>query len=329
MPVIGGSNLNLLDIAKLSAKDGIADVVEILAQQNPIIADAVAVECNDGTKHTHTIRTGLPSVAWGMLYKGIPQSKSTTQQVDDTTGWVEALSSVDTRLLAKAKDPAKVRLSEGKSFLESMNQEVSRGIFYHDTATTPERIRGLAARYNALSNPQVVNGTGAGSDNTSVWFVTWGEDFTHLLYPENSMSGLKREDKGEQRVLDAQGNPYYVKEEMFKWELGVSVRDWRYNARIANIDVSNLLAGTTDIYGLMRQAYYKLQARRVPGGKQVIYMNRDVLQAMDALASGSGTAANPALYLQRKEVEGEEVLMYRGIPIRETDSLLNTESLVA
>ena len=328
MATLGANNLTLLDIAKMSTVDGIADVVEVLAQQNPIVADAIAIECNQGTKHTHTIRTGLPSVAWGRLYQGVAQSKGLTQQVDDTTGFVEALSSVDTRLLALSKNPAKVRLNESKGFLEAMNQEVSTGFFYHNTTTSPEKIKGLASRYNTLANSQVVNAAGAGSDNTSIWFVTWGENFTHLIYPEGMQAGLKREDKGEQRVLDGSSNPYYVKEEMFTWHLGVAVRDWRYNARIANIDLSLVQAGSVDLYKFMRNAYYKLQSRRVPGGKQVIYMNRDMMEALDALATNKGTTDN-FVRLGRKEIEGEEVMTYRGIPIRETDAILNTESLVS
>jgi hypothetical protein len=327
MATIGQSNLNLLDIAKLDTGRGdIADVIEVLAQQNPIVEDAVAMECNMGTIHRQGIRTGLPTVTWGALYQGIPQSKSRTQQVDDTTGFVEGLSSVDERLLEISKNPAKVRLSEGKSFLEAMNQEVSTGFFYHNTATTPEKIKGLGARYNTLANSQVINAGGASTDNTSIWFVTWGEDYTSLIYPEGTTAGLHREDMGRQRVNDANGNPYYVKEELFRWHLGVSVKDWRYNARIANIDVSDLIAGTVDIYKFMRRAYYRLQSRRVPGGRQVIYMNRDAMEALDAMATPTGTAQATALQLARKEIQGQEVLMYRGIPIRETDAILNTEA---
>jgi len=329
MATLTASNLTLLDIAKQTDPDGgIADVVEVLAKQNPIVEDAIAMECNMGTKHRHTIRTGLPSVSWGALYQGIPQSKGLTQQVDDTTGFVEALSSVDKRLLDISKNPAKVRLNEASGFLEAMNQEVSTGFFYHDTATTPEKIKGLASRYNTLSNSQVVNASGSDSDLTSIWFVTWGENFTHMIYPEGVTAGLKREDKGEQRVLDGNNNPYFVKEELFTWHLGVAVRDWRYNARIANIDVSNARGGSVDLYTYMRNAYYKLQSRRVAGGKQVIYMNRDMLEVLDALATNKGSSDN-FVRLERREVEGQEVMTYRGIPIRETDALLNTETAVA
>lgn len=332
MAILGSTYLNLIDVMKRT-EDGkqIAAVIELLKRTNPILDDAIALECNMGTQHRHTIRTGLPSVTWGRLYQGVPQSKSTTQQVDDTTGFVEALSSVDSRLLALSPNKGALRLSEATAFLESLNQEMATGIFYHDTATTPEKFKGLSARYNTIggggSGNQIIDAGGAGSDNTSIWFVTWGDQFTHLLYPQGTQAGVKREDKGSQRVTDANGNPYYVEEEMFTWHVGMAVKDWRYNARIANVDVSDIQAGSVDLYKFMRKAYYKLQSRRVPGGRQAIYCNRDILEALDGLASNAGTTDN-FVRLTRKEIEGEEVLTYRGIPLRETDALLNTEARV-
>ena len=209
-----------------------AEVIELLNEMNPIVEDAVAVECNKGKTHMHSIRTGLPSVAWGRLYKGTPQSKSQVQSVEDTTGFVEALASVDTRLLDLAKNPAEIRLQESKAFIEAMTQEVATGIFYHDTATSPEKFKGLAARYPAYATAsngqgaenQVIHAGGSGSDNTSIWFVTWGDRFTHLLYPEGTRAGLNRQDKGEQRVTDDNNDPFYVKEEMFTWHIGCAVK---------------------------------------------------------------------------------------------------------
>jgi hypothetical protein len=128
-------------------------------------------------------------------------------------------------------------------------------------------------------------------------------------------------------VLDASGNAYYAKEELFSWHVGMAVKDWRYVARVANVDVSLMQAGSVALYNFMRKAYYKLQSRRVAGGKQVIYCNRDVLEALDALATNAGASDN-FVRLQRTEVEGKEVLSYRGIPIRETDAILNTEARV-
>jgi hypothetical protein len=333
MATLASTYLNLIDTFKQSDPK-IGAVAEVLKQQNPILDDAVAMECNMGAVHRHAIRTGLPTPAWGRLYQGIPQSKSQVQQVDDTTGFLEARSGIDKRLTELSSNVPALRLSEASSHIEAMNQEMARGLFYHDTATTPEKFKGLGARYGvkggAGAGNQIVDAGGSGSDNTSIWFVTWGDHATHLLYPKGTKAGIQREDKGEQRVTDANGDPYYVLEELFRWHIGVAVKDWRYNARVANLDVSDILAGTVDIHKFMRAAFYKLQSRRRDSinSRIAIYMNRTVLEVLDGLSVGNGTAANPALQLRPSELEGKEVVTWRGIPIRETDALLNTEARV-
>lgn len=334
MATLSSTYLNLIDIHKQNSTIG--EVIEVLKRQSPVLDDAMAMECNMGTIHRHSIRTGLPTPAWGALYQGIPQSKSTQQAVDDTTGFLEARSGVDTRALALSKNPAQLRLSEANSHIEAMVQEMESGIFYHDTASTPEKFKGLGARYGVIgggqAGNQIINATGdATAINTSIWFVTWGDHATHLLYPEGTKAGVQREDKGEQRVLDGSSNPYFVKEELFTWHIGLAVKDWRYNARIANLKASDVAAGTVDLHKFMRKAWYKLQSNRMDGktSRIAIYMNRDTAEALDGLSTGTGTAANAALQLQRKELEGQEVVTWRGIPIRVTDAILNTEAQVA
>lgn len=333
MATLSSNYLNLIDVHKQN-DPRTGEIIEVLKRQNPILDDAVAMECNLGGTHRHTIRTGLPTPAWGSLYKGIPQSKSSVQQVDDTTGFLEARSGVDTRALQLSKNPAALRLGEAMSHLEAMNQEMATGMFYHDTATTPEKFKGLASRFGSIgggaAGNQIVDGGGTGSDNTSIWMVTWGDHACHLLYPEGTKAGVDRQDKGEQRVTDGNGDAYYVKEETFTWHMGMAVKDWRYVSRVANIDTSLMLAGSVDIYALLRKAFYKLQSRRMDSvnSRIAIYCNRDVMEALDGLAVGTGSGANGALRLVPRELEGREVLTYRGIPIRETDALLNTEARV-
>ncbi len=329
MATIGNSYLNLVDIYKMSdANRNIVPVIEALNTLNPVMKDAVAIEANQGTKHLSTTRTGLPSVTWGKLYQGIPQSKSTTQQVEDTTGFVEGLSTVDERLLELSKNPGAVRMSQAQPFLEAMAQDVQTNFFYSDTATTPERFKGLGARYDTLANRQVVNGGGVGSDNTSIWFVTWGERQTALIYPEGTTAGVSRQDKGEQRVLDSNSNPFFTMEELFTWHIGLTVRDWRYVVRVANIDTSLLAAGSVDIYKYMRQGFWRLRSHRVTGGKLAIYCNSDVLEALDADSTPTTSTSASFVRLKPTEVDGQEVMSYRGIPVRQVDALVNTESRV-
>jgi hypothetical protein len=348
MTTIGNTYYNLADYFRSLSPDGSieADIVEILAELTPVVRDAVTIEANNGTSHIHTVRDTLPSVTWGRLYKGIAPSKSGRSQVTDTTGFVEGLSTIDKRLLELAGPKADaLRMSEAKGFLQAMALEAEETIFYGDTITTPEEFKGLNARANAIGSGtygnQIVDGGGSGSDNTSIHFVTWAEDYTAIIHPQNTKAGLQREDKGEQRVLDADSRAYYVMEELFRWHLGLSVKDPRGNVRIANIDVSELVAGNVDLHALMRTAYYRLGTRRsgkyldaqgkaIEGaggtGRTVIYMNSGTLEALDALSTDTG---NTALQLRPTEIEGREVLTWRGIPIRETDAILNTEAAVA
>ena len=331
MATLGSTFVDLIDVYKQQDGNGqFIAVIEILNEMNPILADAIAVECNKGTTHLHTVRSGLPDVTWGMLYKGIPNSKGRTAQVEDTTGYVEGLATIDKRLLKLSTNEGAVRLSEAMAFLEAMSQEVATKLFYGNTAADPEEFMGLAPRFNDLSAPngnQIIDAGGTGSDNTSLWFVTWGDNQAQLLYPKGTIAGVNREDKGEQRVTDSSGNAYYVMEELFTWHVGLAVKDWRYVARVANIDVSDMEAGTVKLYDFMRKAYYKLQNRRVAGGKLAIYCNRDVMEALDALATNAGST-DAFIRLKPMEIQGEEVLTYRGIPIRETDALINTEARV-
>ena len=340
MATIGQSYPQLIDAHKAS-QPGM--VIDVLAQDNPILDDAIARQCNMGAVERSSIMTGYPSATWGRLYKGVPQSKATMQQVDDTTGFLEARSAIDTRLLKLAKDPAKQRLIDSKPFFETMNQEMAAGLFYHDTATTPEKFKGLAARYSSYytgargaapknAAAQVVDGGGRGSDNASIWFVTWGDHATSLLYPENTTAGVSMADKGEEPVKDDNGDTFYAKVATYEWHIGLTVKDWRYNARIANIDVSETLAGNVDIWALMRQAYYRLKSRRRDGisSRIAIYMPTDILEVLDAQSTDRAliNARQNTVSLGHAQVEGKEVRTYRGIPIREVDALLLTEAAV-
>jgi len=328
MAIIGNKFVDLIDIYKMQdGRGNYVPIIDMLREMTPILDDAIAVECNKGTTHLHTVNTGLPPTTWGRLYKGIPQGKSDNAQVEDTTGFVEQLSSIDTRLLKLSTNEAAVRDMEARRHLQAMSNEVGSKVFYGNTAADPEEFMGLSPRFSdktAANGGQIIDAGGVGAaNNSSIWFVTWGDSQCQLLYPSGTAAGVQREDKGEQRVLDVNGNAYYAKEEMFSWHVGLAVKDWRYVSRVANIDLS----GGVDLYDFMRKAFYKLENRRVAGGQIAIYCNRDVLEVLDKLATNAGASDN-FVRLTPMQIEGKEVMTYRGIPIRETDALLNTEARV-
>ncbi len=335
MATIGNSYYDLIDDFK--SKDGMgqyATIIELLMLQNAILDDAMTQEANKGTSHLTTVRTGLPSVTWGQLYQGIPQSKSQKAQVEDTTGFLEGLSTIDERLLDVSADRKQTRLSEATSFLEALSQQMATTVFYGNTAANPERFTGFAPRFNsktAVNGGQIIDAGGTGSNNTSIWMVTWSDDACHFIHPKGTPAGISRKDMGRQRVLDAQGNPYYAEEEMFSWHNGLTVRDWRQVVRIANIDTTALAAGSVDLYRFLRKAFWKW--RRLPSanrdlGRMAIYCNSDVLEALDGDTTPTASTTASYVRLRPTEVDGKEVMGYRSIPVRQVDALLNTEARV-
>lgn len=336
MATLTNTDPTLLDVANMPANADVKEIIDLMAQFNPVLQDAPAVACNKGTYHETTVRTGLPSPVWGRLYKGVPSSKGTRQQVKDTTGFMESASEVDTRLVddvEAAMDKASIRFEEAQGHLEAMSQEAARAIFYHDTKTNPDKPMGFAPRFSdstAENGKQIVKGGGAGSDNTSVWFITWDKKACHLIYPKNGKAGLERMDRGAVPKLDASNNTFFVYREDFKWHLGLTVRDWRYVVRICNIDVSDLTidaATGADLIELMTEAYYKHYGRKVNMGKTFIYANTDIVKYLDYQARNA--VKNQFLTFDNSGVNASEVLKFRGIPIRECDAILSTEATVA
>lgn len=336
MPALISNDPTLLDIANMPENKDAKDIIDLLAAFNPMLQDAVALPCNDGTKHKTTVRTGLPTPFWGRIYKGVPTTKGTRQVVVDTTGFLEAASEVDARLvdtIESAEDKASIRFEEAMGHLEAMSQEAARALIYHDASIEPEKPMGLAPRFsdgtNAENKSQIVKGGGAGSDNTSIWFITWDRKAVHLIYPKSAKVGIERKDRGLEQTADENGHKFYVYREDFTWHIGLTVRDWRYVVRICNIDVSDLTinaATGAHLINLMTEAYYRHYGRRVNMGKTFIYANTTIVKYLDYQARNA--QANLMLTFDQSSVNASEVLKFRGIAIRESDAILNTEEAV-
>ena len=170
----------------------------MLTQTNEALDDIVFVEGNLPTGHRSTIRTGLPGVTWRKLYGGVQPTKSTTAQVTDSCGMLEAYAEIDKALADLNGNTAAFRMTEDRAFLEAMNQQMATTLIYGNEGTQPEAFTGLAPRFNAKSGAvngeNVIFGDGAGTDNTSIWLVCWGPNTVHGIYPKGSKAGFFMED---------------------------------------------------------------------------------------------------------------------------------------
>jgi hypothetical protein len=328
MASLSTNALTLADWAKRLDPDGkVPRIVELLEQTNEILLDMQWREGNLPTGHRTTVRTGLPAVTWRLLNSGVAPSKSTTAQIDEQCGMLEAWSEVDIDLASLNGNVGGFRLSEAKAFLEAMNQEMAQTLFYGSN-TAPEEFVGLSARYAASTGAiadNVIKAGGAGADNTSIWLVSWSEETLCGIFPKGSKAGLMHNDYGETTVEvtnGVAGNRMRAYQERWQWKAGIAVKDWRHAVRICNIDVSDLAAGATELIDFMEQA-----EETIPNeiGRRVFYMNRRVRRALrrkyrDDVQSGGG--------LTYENVAGKRVLMFGQTPVRIVDALLTTEALV-
>jgi len=331
MATIGNTYLTLKD--KLAQKENgkiATTIVDLLAQSNVLLEDAVVRECNEGSTHKTTVRNGLPEVEFRKFYQGVSSSKGEYTQITDTTGMLEVYSQVDKSLADLEGDTQQFRMNEAQAFLESMNNTVQENIFYGSKATNPAGFDGLAIRYNTISTDtksigyRVLDAGGTGSDNTSIWFITWGDLHTHLLYPKGSQMGLVHTDKGAQTATDSNGNMYEVYRDHFKWDVGMSVRDFRSTCRIANIDVSDLsTANAADLIQLMIQAYHRIN-RFSKTGKTVIYCNETICTYLHFQALSKSNVK-----LSIDECMGKPIVTFLGIPVKCADQIKNTEAAVS
>jgi hypothetical protein len=322
---------NLLDVAQRTDPSGkLAKIVEILAPQNGILEDVPFFECNDGTGHKTTIRTGIPQITFRKLYGGVQPAKSTTAQVRHATGMLETYAEVDKALADMSPSGAPAfRASEESPFIQAFGKKIADTIFYGNEVSVPEGFTGLAPHYAGIagveSGDNIVDAGGTGTDNTSIWLVQWGEDTCHGLYPRGSKAGLQTHDKGQVTVenVDGLGGRAEMYRTHYKWDAGLTLRNWKSVVRIANVDVSDMAvaANAKNLVNLMIQAAEKLD--NPDGGRTVFYCNRGIRTALRI-----GIQEKIANNLSWETVSGRRVLMFDEFPVRRCDALLNTEARV-
>lgn len=332
---LGASVATLLDHAKRMEPNGsVAKVAELLSQSNAILEDMQWKEGNLPTGERVTVRTGLPSVAWRLLNKGVAKSKSTTAQIDEQVGMLEARSEIDVDLAALNGNSDAFRLSEASAFLEAMNQEFAQTLLYGNSGTAQEEFTGLAVRYSSLSaanGQNIINAGGVQSDNTSIWLVVWGPNSVYGIFPKGSKAGLVHEDLGTGDAFDSDNNRFRALMDRWQWKGGIALKDWRYVVRIANIDVSSLVADASGATVKLME-YMSKAIDRIPTlgmGRPVFYANRTVasmlrLQAMNKSVANIGF--HPAVNQFGKSIHE---LQFNGIPVRLVDQILETEALVS
>lgn len=323
-------------------------IAEMLSQSIALAKDLVMQESNEMFGHEFSFRTSIPAGSWRQINAGVPYAKSTTAKSRIGLGSLEDYSQVDRLLAEGSGDIAGFRESEDVAFLEGMGQTIEQTAWYGNTAVTPAQFMGLSTFYNTVSTAtaqnaaNVIDAGGTGSNNSSIWLLCHGMRTFYGLYPRGTQAGLTMEDKGDNVPgYDSLGNRFEAYTSWFRQMIGILPQDWRYCARIANLDVTSAgLAGPNayDIFAGIRQLLLlppTLTAESSgitevdapdessPGIRPVMYSNRTVRHYADVQA-----IRDRNVLLSMKDYAGLPVMGINGIPWRVSDQLLNTEARV-
>ena len=326
----------LLDFARRSDNEGkvVSKIIEIAAEVNEVLEDIPWVQGNLPTGHKSVIRTGYPEATWRKLNYGVQPTKSTTFQVTDSCGMLEAYAEVDKRLAELNGNSQAWRASEDRAHLIGMSEQFAQALFYGDQTIDPERITGFAPRFTAPSTDvtrsgyNMIDGGAADgqTDCLSIWGVAWGEHSVHGIVPKGSEAmGWKAEDLGEVTLTDAAGGRLQGYRSHYLWDCGLCVRDWRYIVRICNIDKSSLTknaATGADLIDLLTQLVERFQDTKV--GKPVIYVPRVVKSFLRRQINAKVAPST----LTMENVAGKHVMTFDGVPVKRVDALVDETAIL-
>ena len=327
------SNPTLRDLVKTMNPDGgQAKIVEALTQRCEALNYITFIQGNLELGHRVTTETSLPSIGYRAFNEGVETGKYTTGQFDETCGLMEGHSQLDVKLAELNGNTAAYRASVDMRFLRAFKYEFERGFFYNSTAASPKKWNGLAPRYAALSGTpyanQVVDSSvagGSGNDQTSVYLVCFSPDTVFGFVPKGSPVGLQHEDMGIQMVTDAAGNRYRAYETVWNWNIGIAVADAEAVVRIANIDTGSIVKTGQLLIDDMTTAFFRL--RDPSAGRCVWFVNRLVNEYL--FNQARGMVSSSTLSIKEDLVTGKPLTHFMGIPVVQTDALLNTEAPVA
>ncbi len=349
MASTGSENaISLIDWAKTrDPKGNSAEIAELMTQSNELINHLYWQEANGANFHRISQRIGLPTVAYRSLGQAVTPSKSGYAQFDEAMSICDGWSEIDVDLAKMEGDEARFRFLEALGFIEAQCQQFAATFFYGDTTANADRFTGMAARYSTgdatlAGNAQnVINGGGTGNVNTSIWLLNSGPRSLMGIFPKGSPSGIMRKDFGAVTVPGTAGyaqGRLEVFQEKFSWKSGIALKNWQWCVRIPNIDTDNLVneSGAADLLKLMTKAMYRLPSISTPAsttgnpltsiamtGRPFFAMNRTVREMLEIQALNKTNSQ-----LKFEDIDGRKVLSFKGIPLTNSDALLNTEATV-
>lgn len=322
----------LADLAKRtdSSWKNALPLIMLLAKRNGIHAALRYEEANMGLSHRTSVVTSLPTSSYRMFNLGLDPSDGSYANAVFPVAKIGTLAEIDWELVKVAPDRESFVAGKVMTHIESLLQKACNELWY-GTAATAEGIVGFMSLMSSLSAENAQNVINAGgtdaSDQTSIVLLNIGPNCKGI-YPTGTPAGIEREIVGESvsENLGGTGKRGKVWREFLNVGVGAALEDWRDAVRVANIDVSNMLAETNDadFIKLTRKAKARMLSR--PTYDRRWFMHATTWEAInnqrdDRQIAGGG--------ISKATIDGVEVDTLHGYPVVIDDNILLTESVVS
>lgn len=304
------SLLTLLDIAIHNGSDQVAGLIEESIQVHPELVLGAARTIK-GTQYKTLVRTALPTVGFRNANEGTAAAKSTFENRLVETFIMEPRFESDKAVADGYEDGAEAYIAmEAAAQLEAAMRTLGKQFYY-----------GIGAGGDAKGHPGLVGsiddaltvdaeGTTA-STASSVWAVKWGVKDVIWVYGQNGQ--LELNELRIESIADAAGNRFDAYVQTMSAYPGLQVGSKNSIGRIYNLTEDSGKGLTDDLL-------YDLLSKFPAGIKpDVFLMTRRSLRQL----RGSRTATNPTGAPAPIPTEVE------GVPIAVTDSILDTEAIIA
>ena len=309
----------LVELAKRTDPQGnTAELINILAEKNPMLEEAHWERANDLNSHEYTQVIELPKGEFGRINKGIAYSAGRTKQVVEPICEITDAYCVDDRLLKMSASPQEYLAKEAALHVEGIGQTAHKTLLYGNKGTDPDAINGFMTRYNTLSNPNVIGGGGTGSDTASILIVNWGRDGAYLCYPREFGDFLTEKGPSDQWIQPTAGTGYWGKVITWSIRMGLCIANPRNVQRIANLETS----GSSNIFSDSDLITALNKMDRTDNA--VIYVNRQIYTQMQ-IAFKDRANVNFTM----EQAWGRPIMHFMGIPIKRCDEMLATETAIA
>jgi hypothetical protein len=313
----------------------------ILDRMTPLVRMLPLKASNNILSNIATRTDSLPIASTRRFNEGIKPTASKNAPINDPLALFEDYSEVDKDLWEIQNEPNAWRADQDMNHIEGLFQLMESTLFYGSLATNPGGFNGLATRFNNLESypngdnswkPNVWNGGATTGNCTSAWMIEFGDDSIYGIYPPNTPAGLSVRDLGEVTKELASGTGavglnymYQVLRTMLRWYLGIQISDERSVQRICNINPTALSTNNFDENVFIQAKNWLPRGGSAPG--TVILVNRDLKTQIDIRAVSQ--KINTYSMFSRdnmKDVFGNSVTDFQGIPIYVAEKILSTET---